>query len=847
MFFKPQSPFALRNALSVLLFALSSFAFGQQATVKGILLDEFDKPVQFATIAVKDLPGGSISDETGKYNIRVPSDRAFTLLFSHTSYLGMEQEFTLKEGDVFQFDPVMKIRTIGVVNIVRERERESTIIKLDPRVTKFIPSAMGGVESLLAGQAGVAMRNELSSGYSVRGGNFDENLVYVNDIEVYRPFLARSGEQEGLSFPNPDMIQSIYFSAGGFDAKYGDKLSSTMDIQYRKPTEFAGSLTASMLGGAVHLENTTKNKKFTQITGFRYRTSQYVLGSLDTQGDYKPKFADVQSYLTYKVNPRWELGLLGVYSSNHYNFIPDNRETEFGNINEALQLRVFFEGQEVTKYQTYFGALSITNRPNEKLKLLYTFSGFRTVESETFDILGEYFINELDRDLGSDEFGEILANRGIGGWLDHARNDLNATVFTFAHRGTLEKKNKLIQWGLRGQYEAIEDQISEWTLIDSAGYSIPQSSPDLDLSYSLKTKLDVNSIRLMGYLQNTWNWLDGKDADWTLTAGVRANFWDYNEQTVISPRATIAWKPNKVKILNDSTEIPRDVLYRFSTGYYYQPPFYKELRRPDGTLNPDIEAQRSIHFVLGMDRNFFLWGRPFKWVTEAYYKDLNYLIPYKIDNVQIRYLGSNNAKGYAYGLDFKLNGEFINGIESWVSLGILSTQEDLLDDFYYKYYNASGAEIIPGYTFDNVAVDSTRVEPGYIPRPTDQRLNFAMFFQDEMPNAPSWKVHLMFIYGTGLPFGPPSGEKYEDVLRTPSYRRVDIGFSKQFVGAKGQDPKSKFFKGFKDIYLTLEVFNLLNTNNTVSYLWVQDVNGRNYAVPNFLTSRRINLKLITRF
>lgn len=836
------------KTLAFLLFSLcSSLIYGQTATLKGDLKDEFGKPVPYATVAVMDLPGGSVSGDKGEYALTVPANRELTIVFSHVSYESRDTILTFLEGETRTIDIALNTRTFKPVIIESEIDRGGTITALDPRVTKFIPSVMGGVETLLAGQSGVSMRNELSSAYSVRGGNYDENLVYVNDIEVYRPFLVRSGEQEGLSFPNADMISSIYFSAGGFDAKYGDKMSSTMDIHYRRPTEFAGSFSASLLGGSVHLESVSKNKRFTQITGVRYRSSAYILGSLDTQGDYKPAFADIQSYLTYALNDKWELGLLGVYSSNKFNFIPENRETEFGNINEALKLTVYFEGQEVTRYQTVFGAISATNRPKPNLKLLYTFSGFKTVESETFDILGQYFIDELDRDLGSDEFGEVLQNRGIGSFLGHARNDLEATVFTFAHRGSKENENKYLQWGARVQAESIQDQISEWILIDSAGYSIPQSTPDLELSYTLKSELDLSSIRLMGYLQNTWTW-HGKDkSDWTATAGLRANYWNYNEQTVVSPRATIAWQPNKVKILNDSTSIPRDVLYRFSTGYYYQPPFYKELRRPDGTLNPEIQAQRAIHFVLGMDRNFFLWDRPFKWVAEVYYKDLGELIPYKINNVQIRYLGENNSKGYAYGLDLRLNGEFINGVESWVSIGIMSTQEDILDDFYYEYYNDSGELIIPGYSDDDVATDSVRVEPGYIPRPTDQRLSFAMFFQDEMPNAPSWKVHLMMIYGTGLPFGPPGGQKYQDVLRTPAYRRVDIGFSKQFIGAPGQKTKGKFWGGIKDMYLSLEIFNLLNINNTVSYLWVQDVNGRYYAVPNFLTSRRVNIKLVTRF
>lgn len=440
---------------------------------------------------------------------------------------------------------------------------------------------------------------------------------------------------------------------------------------------------------------------------------------------------------------------------------------------------------------------------------------------------------------------------GVGSYLDHARNDLDAIVLTVAHKGYLQRPNSYLQWGVDARSEVINDKLSEWTLIDSAGYSIPQSSgDDLTLSYSLKSRLNMESIRSSAYVQNAWEWkLDTvarNPRSIGLIAGARVQYWTYNGQTIASPRVRFNYRPGGQRTTKAGKQEDRDLTFWLAGGWYYQAPFYREVRNFQGQLNPDIQAQRSIHAIVGMDRMLKLWDRPFKFTTEAYYKSLSSLIPYEVDNVRIRYYATNNSRGYAMGLDAKLNGEMIPGIESWVSVGIMSTQEDLVDDFYYLRFNAAGDTIVPGYTFDQKAVDSTRVEPGFIPRPTDQRVSVALFFQDEMPRWPTFKVHMNLVFGTGLPFGPPNETRYADTLRTSLYRRVDIGFSKQFIGAPGQKAP-KFLSGLKTMHLSLEVFNLLNINNAVNYTWIQDVSGRQYAIPDFLTPRRLNLKLVASF
>ncbi len=846
----------MRWLLATLLVLCAFMARAQNATVSGVVRDEVGQPVPGVSVSVVGAKVVATTDENGHYELSVPpSDPPGTPVVFHFDFLKdrVERSLVLAPGERTELSPTFRAKTIAPVQVTNERLRDAGITKLDPKVTRFMPNPLGDVNALLQGQLGVATRNELSSGYSVRGGNFDENLVYVNDIEVYRPFLVRAGQQEGLSFPNPDMIEKIHFSAGGFEARYGDKLSSVLDITYKRPREFAGSASASFMGGSLHLESPMLNKRLRQVTGFRYRTLSALLSGLDTQGDYTPVYTDLQTYWTYDLSDKVELGFLGVYSRNKYDVVPTDRETELGNFNEALRFTVYFEGQEKTAYETFFGALNVNVKPKRDMLLKFTGSAFRTYETERFDVLGQYRLSELDRDLGSDDFGQPIKVLGVGTYLDHARNQLQATVFNVTHKGTwrtltTETREHEWRWGVEARSESIDDRLSEWYMVDSADYSIPYTSdPEkLELQRSVKSHALLNSLRTSAYVQHAWDWHKGNDRSWALVAGVRAQNWSYNEQTIVSPRVRLAYHPGWKKVTEKGDTLDRDYSFWLASGLYYQAPFYRELRNMNGQLNPELRAQRSIHFILGADRQFKWWDRPFKVTGEAYYKVLDDLVPYELDNVRIRYYAKNNARGYAAGLDVKLNGEFIKGVESWAALSVMQTEEDLIDDYYYRRFNAAGEEIYPGYTFDSKAVDSVRVNPGYIPRPTDQRVNFALFFQDEMPNAPTFKVHLSLFFGTSLPYGPPNSDRYGDTLRTNLYRRVDVGFSKQLLGAKGQTSKG-IFKGVKDAWVSLEVFNLINLNNTVDFSWVQDVSGRYYGIPEFLTPRRFNLKLIAWF
>lgn len=840
----------------VLLFSLAALPlFAQEAEVFGTVTDTLGAPVPEANVFLDGSRSGTSTDRGGNYSLRVPAGSPIRLRIGHASFDQQVFRLTLADGERRRLDVALITSTLTVVDITAPR-RGDGVEPLDPVNTKWIPTFGGGVEGLLQKGGGVTIRNEFSSGYSVRGGNFDENLVYVNDIEVYRPFLARAGQQEGLSFPNPDLIERINFSAGGFDARYGDKLSSVLDIQYKRPREFKGSLSAGLLGGTLHLESPMVHGRLRQVTGFRYRTLTTILQGTDTKGEYDPRYTDLQSYWTYDLSDKVEIGFLGVYSRNRYNRKPENRETEFGPFNQALRFTVFFEGQERTAFETMFGALNLNWKARKDLLLKFTASAFNTHETERFDILGQYFLSELDRDLGSDQFGEVVRDLGVGTFLDHARNQLDANVYTVAHKGFRYRANGTFQWGLDARMESIRDRISEWSMNDSADFSTPQSAgEDLTLDHTLKSKLELESVRASGYVQNNWKWNAGRDssARWNASAGIRAQYWSANGQTVVSPRARISWEPGwtkqrtmKVDGRDTILTVDRDYRFWFATGLYYQPPFYRELRNFEGRLNTDLKAQQSIHFVLGMDRLFEIWDRPFKFSAETYYKAMDDLVPYEVDNVRIRYYAQNLARGYAAGADIKLNGEFIKGIESWASLGVLSTFEDLKNDFYYLRLNAAGDTIIPGFTADQVAVDSIRKEPGYIPRPTDQRVGFALFFQDEMPRYPTFKVHMNLVFGTSLPYGPPNDQRYPDTLRTGLYRRVDIGFSKQFLGAEGQK-NNGWAKRIESLWLSVEIFNLLNINNTVDRQWVQDAAGRYYAIPEYLSPRRLNVKLIAWF
>lgn len=829
----------LRAALSLgLLMLVSQSLLAQKALVKGRLLDEDKQPIDIVNVALIGYPGGTTTDEKGNYSLEIPANEKVKVSFTHVQYEAQTYELTLAPGETKILNRTLKVNenlmSEAVVN--DEANRATTMQRVDPKVALEIPTISGGVEAVLKTFPGVSSNNELSSQYNVRGGNYDENLIYVNDVLIFRPFLVRSGQQEGLSFVNPDLVGSLSFSAGGFEAKYGDKMSSVLDVKYKRPRKFAASVTGSLLGGAVHVEGSSKDYRFSYLAGVRYRTNQYILSSLDTKGQYRPRFIDAQGLLNFDINEKWSVSFLANYAQNRYQFVPQDRVTSFGTISDALQLTVYFDGQDISQFETMLGALTTEYRPTSKLKFKLIASAFRSTADNTFDIQGQYFIGQLDNSFGSSSFGDVAYNRGIGTFLNHARNYLTADVISMRHIGSWSERQRKLEWGITYQHESIKDKLSEWNMNDSAGYSIPLSSQQLELQKLIKTQISLQSNRVSGFIQNTWMFAD--TSKHRVTAGLRYHYWDVNKQFVVTPRANYSFDPKWKKA---------DMLFRLSGGMYYQPPFYRELRDVYGNINTNVRAQQSYHAVAGMDWNFKAWRRPFKLVAEIYYKYLNDLVPYEINNVQIRYYAQNNARGYATGLDLKVNGEFVKGIESWASMSVMTVQEDILDDYYYDYYNAEGQKI--GYSVeDQVAVDSVRREPGYIPRPTDQRVNFSLYFQDYVPKLPQLKMHLNLVFGSGMPFGPPDNVRYRDTLRIPPYRRVDIGFSYLLLGEKKKliGPKNPL-KYFKSIWISLEVFNLLGTNNTLSYLWITDITNRQYAVPNYLTNRRVNAKIVMKF
>lgn len=772
------------------------------------------------------LPGAAVkcgnvvvlTDEEGRYSLEHQPGE-YWLRTRSVGFLPDSMRISLAEQQryVFNFRLKRADEILRGVDVVDERSRDDSKTELDAKSLEFQTGPQQGVEGLIKTLPGVVSNTELSSQYSVRGGNFDENLVYVNGIEVYRPFLARAGQQEGLSFINPYMVGNIEFSAGGFEASYGDRMSSVLDIQYREPEDFRLQAEASLLGGALTIDGIGPQKKLRAMVGGRYRTNQLLLGSLDTDADFRPQFYDIQSYLSYQLTDEWELSVLGNYANNLYEVVPSTRTTDFGNISEALRLTVFFDGKESYSYETLFGAISAKNRPNKRLELQYTASVYQTVEQEYFDVIGAYRLGELELNLGSDDFGEVVVERGVGEFQNYARNKLDAIIFNFEHRGQYFFDQSALSWGLKYQRDDIVDRYKEWERIDSAGYNIPHfpsnslpgqnpvvPSDEILVFEHFDTRASVQSHRVMAFIQDSRSWKLSDGARIALTSGIRAHFWSFNGQTTISPRATVSYKP--ISHLN--------AVWRLSVGWYHQPPIYREMRSLEGGINENIKAQESIHFVLGNDLKLRIWDRPFRLVTEAYYKQLNNLIPYELDNVRIRYSAVNNATGFTTGIDARINGEFVPGIDSWASLGIMTVQEDIQGD---------GA--------------------GYIPRPTDRRVNFGLYFQDYLPGDPSFRMSLSLFYGTGFPFGAPQSERSEQTLRIPAYRRVDIGFLK-VLKERGKETKWKFLNEFETVWVGVEVFNILEIRNTVSYLWVRDIStARQYAVPNYLTNRLLNVKL----
>lgn len=814
---------------SFLFFILSIKSFSQNATAKvaGIVLDENNKPIE--SVNVSYLSKSSITDKNGFYTITVPANQKVVLVFTHVSLKNITATLQLKPNEEFEYHVVMsdKAEQLSDVVITSSRRRVQGITSIEPEVIRKNPSAMPGIESVLKVLPGVNSNSELSSQYSVRGGNYDENLVYVNEIEVYRPFLIRSGQQEGLSFTNTDMVQNVDFSAGGFQAKFGDKLSSVLDITYRQPKKFALAAEASFLGGSITADLVSKNKKWSNITGVRYRDNSLLVNSQETQTNYRPTFMDVQSIVNFKPNGKWNFSFLGNASRNVYNYQPLTRQTNFGTIDEPIALQVFYEGQENDKYETLFGAFKTVFNANDDNIFKFISSVYHTKEQEYFDIFAAYFLGDVDTNIGSETLGEVTFSQGIGTQLNHARNDLDALIVNAEIKGVHQVNNKKhqIDWGFKYTRENIRDRIVEWEVIDSAGFSInppnlnfagndqpynPYIGPLVPYQNVRATNfIDIN--RLSGYAQ--WSFKDQiGSTDYWFNFGVRAHHWkvtgdnisNSKNQTTFSPRAQLTLKPNWEK----------DMLFKFAVGYYHQPPFYRELRDMNGVVNPNVKAQQSIHFVASNDYNFMMNNRKFKLVTEAYYKSMDDVNTYTLENVRIRYRANNDATAYAYGLDMRLNGEFVPGTESWLSFGYMKTEE-----------NQNGR--------------------GNIARPTDQRLKFGILFQDYMPNMPSMKLYMNLVYNTGLPGGSPSyADVYTYQSRLRDYRRADIGFSYVLTEKNTERPDGHWLKRFEDLSLGFEIFNIFNNQNAITNTWVRDAYTKNqYGIPNYMTTRVFNLKL----
>ena len=815
------------NLLKLLTFLLPLFALAQTASVNGVILSEGEFPLQ--AVNIKTETTGTSTNENGFYKLTIPSNTDVTIVYSHVSHKNVTVTVNLKNGEVFEFNPILKTDVDQIETIVingRKRKDIQGIITIDPKTLTKIPGAQAGVENLLKTLPGVSGNNELSTQYSVRGGNFDENLVYVNGIEVYRPFLVRSGQQEGLSFINSDLVQNVDFSAGGFQAKYGDKLSSVLDITYKRPREFEVAADLSLLGGSVAVGTASKDSKFTSITGLRYRDNSLLVNAKETETNFNPVFVDAQTYLTYRISDKLELSFLGNASLNRYNYQPQTRQTNFGTLDNPLALLVFYQGQERDSYQTLFGALQADFQLNEHVNLGLVASTYHTTEEEHFDILAQYRLGEVNSNIGDEDLGEVEFSEGIGGQLNHGRNDLDALITTIEHKGTANIEDNEIKWSVKYTNEDIRDRLIEWEVIDSAGFSInPPASggfnqepyePDtfpITAFQNIQARNNTQINRIQAYLQWSKRSTLG-DADVWYNAGVRAHNWQVKDgnvtgdnQIVISPRAQFAIKPNWEK----------DMLFRVSGGLYYQPPFYRELRDATGTVQPNVKAQKSIHLVLGNDYSFKMWNRPFKLTTEAYYKNLSDVNPYTVENVRIRYQADNNATAYAYGLDMRLNGQFVPGTESWFSFGYLKTEENI----------------------DN---------RGNIARPTDQRLKFAALFQDYVPNLPNFKMYLNLVYNTGLPGGSTSyADKYQYQSRLPDYKRADIGFQFVVVDAKKQF-QSGWKKPFKELSFGFEIFNVFDVQNSITNTWVRDVySKRQYAIPNYLTPRVFNVRTTMKF
>lgn len=811
--------------------------------IYGKITDDNGKVLELVNIAVLGTSYGVTSDSRGQYTLNLPSDTLLNVVFSFVGYQQESVKVKLKPGEQRKIDVTLNSSSTTLSDVVvSDRQINSaTITRIDAREISLVPSSgAGGVEDIVKTLPGVSSTNELSSQYNVRGGNFDENLIYINGIEVYKPFLVGSGQQEGMSIINPRLVSNIDFSAGGFSAEYGDKLSSALDITYKKSMLPAASLSLSFLGAEVHAEGATLKNKLSYLVGARYKNNKYILGNMETKGVYQPNFTDVQGLLSYNITPRLEVSAFGYYSRNNYLMIPDTRETDFGNIQMSHRITIYFDGKESSTYNTGLGAFTLNFSPNEDLNLKLIASAYSAVESENYDIQGQYWIGQLETNPGSEQSGNVISNQGVGTYIEHARNDFYSQVFNIDHKGAYKNDLYTLKWGARYQHQYFDDMINEWEMLDSAGYSLPHPAdsigspnpphPLFDIRHVSKGHNVLNINNVDAFVHNEWNINTKSDDIVTLSLGLRANYWGYNNEINVSPRAGVAYKPS----WSD------DMLFRLSGGVYVQPPFYRELRKFDGSLvgPDDASTQKSYQVVFTHEYNFKAWDRPFVLTSEVYYKYLKDIIPYEVDNVRIKYFADQKATGYAAGMDMRINGEFVKGIESWASLSIMKSEENI------RYYLSPTGTILSQNDVNNGAeyVCDTIIKG--IPRPSDQRINFSIFFQDYIPFIPSFKVNLKLVFGTGMPFGAPYSERYKQTLRMSPYRRVDIGFSKQLISEKTSFKKKNPLSYIRNCWLSLEVFNLLGINNVSSYMWVTDIYNIQYAVPNYLTPRQINLKLV---
>ena len=789
--------------------------------LKGTVKNKNKQPIEKVSIKFNKI--GTTTDENGKYQIRIPYKEEITLVFSHISYKTLSKNYIANSRNGVRLSVILSSKTEELKEIIVRENKKAVqgLQKIDVKIVKNVIGPNAGVENILMTLPGVTNNNELSTQYNVRGGNFDENLVYVNGIEVYRPFLIRSGQQEGLSFINSNMVQNINFSAGGFQAKYGDKLSSVLDITYRKPTEVATSADVSLLGASVTFETPLVDDKLTSISSFRYRNNSLFVNSKQIETNFRPTFIDFQTYFSYEASDKLKLNFLGNFSLNDYNYKPISRSTRFGTVADPLELNVYYSGEEQDNYLTMFGAFSSEYQVNNNLSFTSTISRYNTQEEEHYDIAAAYRLGEVDANIGSENFGNVDFSEGIGSQLNHARNDLDALITNAQIKGKYKANRMQFDFGVKIQKEDIKDRIREWEVIDSLGFSIrPPNSISNNQPYkpfegpitpyqNIRVDNEVEINRVSGYVQFNERSFWAENEVW-FNIGIRAHNWTVKgngiaskSQTIISPRAQFSIKPNWDK----------DMLFRTSIGSYSQPPSYRELRDANGNINVNLKAQNSIHYVAGMDYSFDMWERPFKLTSEFYYKNLTNVNAYTIDNVRIRYRADNNATAYAYGLDIRLNGEFVPGNESWVSLGYLKTEENINNR-------------------------------GSIARPSDQRLKFGILFQDYVPNLPNLKAYLNLVYNSGVPGGSPSyADVYQYQSRLRDYKRADLGVSYIFTDANKRF-KTGWLSKFKELSAGLELFNMFDIQNSITNTWVRDVYSKTqFGIPNFMTGRVLNFKV----